>query len=47
VRTRAVELAAGYSPLLADAERAERLLVLPACGDDSALIGAALLAARA
>ncbi|MBM4014617.1 MAG: ROK family protein [Planctomycetes bacterium] len=47
VRVRAVERAAGYSPLIADAVCAERLLLPPGCGSDSALIGAALLAADA
>ena len=46
IRAQAIERSAGYSPLLADADRATRLLVPPACGDDSALLGAALLATR-
>jgi fructokinase len=40
VRARATALANGYSPLLADAARAEQLLVAPALGEDSALLGA-------
>jgi fructokinase len=44
VRVRAVELARGYSPLLADAERARSLLVAPRLGDDSGLMGALKLA---
>ncbi|MSR47341.1 MAG: ROK family protein [Planctomycetes bacterium] len=46
VRARAVELASGYSPLLADRELAEALIVPPVCGGDSGLVGAALLALR-
>lgn len=44
VRMRAVALANGYSPLLADATAATTRLVAPLCGGDAGLIGAALLA---
>lgn len=47
IRVRAVALAAGYSPLLADRERATALLAAPACGGDAGLLGAALLAGQA